>query len=131
MPDFQNALNRLDANTFASTMGQAVWLMTLSLPHREIPIREIERLIAPALLLKQFRLYSKGKQPVAFLTWATVSYPLKEQLEAGGTLHDLKDWRSGPNVVVLDCISPFQPPETFRKKFLDSLSDAIVESEEE
>lgn len=131
MPEAKTSLGNLDASTFASTLGQAVWLMTLSPQHRELPIHEIERMIAPALLLKQFRLYSKGKQPVAFLTWVTVSDELRERLETGQTLEDLKDWRSGPNVVVLDCISPFQPPETFREKFLDSLSDAIVESEEE
>lgn len=108
----------LDAQTFASTLGQAVWLMTMSKDHKDLTIRTVEERVAPALLLRQFKLYSKGKQPVAFLIWASVSDEVKARLEAGDKSLEMTDWRSGPNIVVVDCISPFNPPETFIEKFM-------------
>ncbi|WNZ54052.1 toxin-activating lysine-acyltransferase (plasmid) [Microbulbifer sp. MKSA007] len=114
-------LSAVDVQTFASTMGQAVWLMTMSEAHKELPIRIVEERIAPALLLRQFKLYSKGNQPVAFLVWASVSDEVKERIENGEKKLDVKEWRSGNNIVVLDCVSPFNPAAVFEQKFLSEL----------
>ncbi|KZL22664.1 toxin-activating lysine-acyltransferase [Pseudovibrio sp. Ad37] len=114
-------LSAVDAQTFASTMGQAVWLMTMSEAHKELPIRVVEERIAPALLLRQFKLYSKGNQPVAFLVWASVNDEVKARIENGEKKLDVKEWRSGNNIVVLDCISPFNPAAVFEQKFLSEL----------
>lgn len=112
----------LDAQTYASTMGQAVWLMTMSKAHKDLPIRIVEERIAPALLLRQFKLYSKGNQPVAFLIWASVSDEVKERVDNGEKKLDVKEWRSGNNIVVLDCVSPFNPAAVFEQKFLSEIS---------
>ncbi|KZK84049.1 Hemolysin-activating lysine-acyltransferase HlyC [Pseudovibrio sp. Ad13] len=114
-------LSAVDAQTFASTMGQAVWLMTMSEAHKDLPIRIVEERIAPALLLRQFKLYSKGNQPVAFLVWASVSDEVKERIENGEKKLDVKEWRSGNNIVILDCVSPFNPATVFEQKFLSEL----------
>lgn len=124
MPDETGAFQKVDAQTFGSVMGQAVWLMTMSKAHRDLPIHTVEHLISPAILLKQFRLYSQGKQPVAFLVWASVSDEIKAQIEGGDKKLELPDWRSGPNIVVLECISPLHPPQTFIDKFLNDAADA-------
>lgn len=115
----------VDPQTFGSVMGQAVWLMTMTKEHRDLPIRTVEKLVSPAILLKQFRLFSKGKQPVAFLIWASVSDEIKSRLDLGGKLEDLKEWRSGPNLVVIDCISPFAPKDTIIEEFLKSTNEAV------
>ncbi|MEO0371282.1 MAG: toxin-activating lysine-acyltransferase [Pseudomonadota bacterium] len=107
----------VDAQTFGSTMGNAVWLMTMDKAYRDLPIREVEALVATPILLRQFKLYSKGKQPVAFLTWASVSDEVKVKLDAGETLA-LEDWRSGENLVVVDVVSPFAEAESLKSKFL-------------
>jgi cytolysin-activating lysine-acyltransferase len=125
----KSKLNTLDAQTFASVMGQAVWLMTMSKKHRDLPIREIENLVAPAILLRQFKLYSKGKQPVAFLTWANVSDEVKARLDKGERSLEIADWRSGTNIVVMDCVSPFNPAETFSQKFLSSAHEIVAQNE--
>ncbi|MGH0004654.1 toxin-activating lysine-acyltransferase [Pseudovibrio ascidiaceicola] len=114
-------LSAVDAQTFASTMGQAVWLMTMSEAHKELPIRIVEERIAPALLLRQFKLYSKGNQPVAFLVWASVSDEVKARIENGEKKLDVKEWRSGNNIMVLDCVSPFNSASVFEQKFLSEL----------
>ena len=118
MTDKTGGAPSVDAQTFAATMGQAAWLMTLSKSHRDLPMSTLETLVSPAILLRQFKLYSKGKQPVAFLVWASVSDAVKARLESGDKTLALADWRSGPNIVIVECISPFNPPETFEQKFL-------------
>ncbi len=90
-----------DPATFANYLGQASWLMTLSPAHKDLPISTIDKGILPAIFLKQFRLFAKGKQPIAFLTWAKVSDEIKAELEAGRIELDLKGWHSGPHLVVV------------------------------
>lgn len=107
----------LDANTFGSALGQAVWLMTMDKRYRDRPIREIEALVATPILLRHFKLYSRDKQPVAFLTWASVSDAVKARVEAGEPLA-LEDWRSGEGLVVVDVVSPFAEGEGVRERFL-------------
>lgn len=72
-----------DSATFSSTMGHAVWLMTLSKEHRNRPISEVERVVSPAAILQQFKIYFKEKQPIAFLAWAAVSDEVKAKWDAG------------------------------------------------
>ncbi|WP_297779342.1 toxin-activating lysine-acyltransferase [uncultured Roseovarius sp.] len=113
----------VDASTFGSALGQAVWLMTMDKRYRDRPIREIERIVATPILMRQFKLYSKGKQPVAFLIWASVSDAVNAKVEAGEPLA-LEDWRSGENLVVVDVVSPFAAAETVRVKFLEGVKTA-------
>jgi len=107
----------LDSPTFASTLGQAVFLMTVSKRHRDLKISVIEEIVSTAIFLQQFKLYSKGKQPIAFLAWATVSDEVKERFDAGNVALELKDWRSGSNLIVVDCISPFTSEKEIKKQF--------------
>ena len=88
-------INPPDPQTFGSTLGQAVWLMTMSKAHRDLPIYEIEARVALPIFLRQFRLYSKDNQPVAFLTWASVSDEVKARLEAGEKRLAETDWQIG------------------------------------
>lgn len=113
-----------DPQIFASTLGQAVWLMAMTDKHRDLLIREVEASVAVPILLRRFKLYSKGKQPVAFLTWATVSDAAKAKVEAGKPL-ELADWTSGNDLIVVDVVSPFNPAEVFEKRFLEGAQGPI------
>ena len=114
----------LNPETFGSVLGQAVWLMTMSADHKELPIKVLESRILPALLLKQFKLYFKGKQPVAFLTWASLSETAAEKLDSGALL-ELEDWRSGENLTIVDCVSPFTGVEGVKRTFMKGLARNI------
>ncbi len=118
-------IKTLDQQTFGSTLGQAVWLMTMSPDHRELPIKTLEDRVAPALLFRQFKLYSKDNQPVAFLTWAGVSPEVKARIDAGDKGLAPEDWRSGSEIVVMECVSPFAPVETVKQQFLASAEEII------
>lgn len=106
--------------TFGSALGQAVWLMSMSPAHKALPIQSIEVRTLPAILLKQFKLYFKGKQPVAFIAWAMVTDEVKAKLAEGEDIA-LQDWRGGPNLVVVDCVSPFADDDKVKAEFMESM----------
>ncbi|WP_299867607.1 toxin-activating lysine-acyltransferase [uncultured Roseobacter sp.] len=119
----------MDLHTFGSAMGQIVWLMTMSNAHRELPIREIEHRVSTPILLKQFKLYSKANQPVAYLAWALVTDEVKARFDAGERSLELSDWRAGPNLIVVDCVSPFAPHETIEAQFVESAVERPAKGE--
>mgnify|MGYP000303369547 CR=1 FL=1 len=109
---------------FSRTMGQVAWLMTLSKKHRDLPISYQETHLAAPLMFKQVRVFTKGKQPLAAVIWAYVSPEIKQKLEAGDYTMQLEDWRSGPEVAIVDCISPLVDPKVFVDQFLSQVEDA-------
>jgi len=111
----------MDPATFGNALGQAVWLMSMSDDHKERAIKTIEADVLPAVLMQQFKLYSKDNRPVAFLTWAAVSDEVKARFEGGDKSLELKDWRSGKNIIIIDCVSPFNPKDVFEKTFLEEV----------
>ncbi|WP_299960843.1 toxin-activating lysine-acyltransferase [uncultured Roseobacter sp.] len=121
----------MDPQTFGSAMGQIVWLMTMSEAHRDLPIHEIEHRVSTPILLRQFKLYSKGNQPVAYLAWALVTDDVKARFDAGDRTLELKDWRAGQNLIIVDCVSPFAPRETIEAQFLENAVSRPPQREEE
>ena len=108
----------LDPDQFSEVLGLASWLMSMSRSHRDLPISHLDTHILPGLFLKQFRLIRAKKMPAAFLTWATVSDEVANRLKGTADAPDLREWRSGPNVIVVDCVSPFTPADKVRDDFL-------------
>ena len=113
----------LELAEFASALGMATWLMTMSPKHKGLPIEAIDRRVLPAIVLKQFKIVRKGNTPVAFLAWATVSEEARARLEAGTPL-ELGEWRSGPHLVVVECVSPFAPAAEVEARFLQTVSES-------
>ena len=111
--------------TIAEIIGEIVWLMTQDKVMRELPIREIERLVMPGILLRQFHIkYAEvpagytvqgdpvrkpdgaeakpNLQPISVEIFAMVSDAVAAALEANpGVAMTLQDWRSGPHKKVL------------------------------
>lgn len=110
-----------DPETFGSALGYVTWLITMSPAHKNLPIRAVEARILPALLLKQFKLYYKGKQPVAFVAWAMLTDEAKARHAAGENL-PLTDWRAGPNLVAVDVVSPFADASKVEAEFMASMA---------
>lgn len=111
--------------TVAEVFGEIVWLMTQDPNCQELKIRDLERLVMPAILLKQFHITyapvpaghtvkgdvvhtaeatpgQTGKamtalQPLQAELYALVSEDVAARLDdlAGGLVMSLPDWRSG------------------------------------
>lgn len=112
----------LTSKDFSEALGQVTWLMTMSADHKQLPISVIDERILPAIVLKQFKVLTKGKMPIAFLAWATVSDEVQKKFEAGREALELKDWRSGDNLMVVECISPFGSAEVIKSGFIEKFN---------
>ncbi len=119
--DITSKPQTVDASTFAQVMDNATWLMTMSKEHRNLPIKTIDARVSTAILLRCFKLYSKDNKPVAFLTWASVTDEVKARIENGDKELEFKEWTAGKNLIVVDCVSPFNPKEKFEEMFLSSI----------
>lgn len=114
-----------EPETFGSAFGHAVWLMTMSSEHQQRSIGSLKTGAFHALLLKQFKLYFKRKQPVAFVAWAMMSDEIQEKFNKGEPL-ELADWRSGQNLVVVDCVAPFSNVEDVKAEFLGEIRKVVT-----
>lgn len=106
-----------NSEEFSQTLGQVSWLCTLSKDHRTRQIGFLEHHVITPLMFKQVRVYTKGKQPLGALIWAYVSPEVKAKIEAGDYTMGLNDWRSGSEIVIVDCISPFVDGQMFIDQF--------------
>lgn len=108
---------------FVQTLGQVTWLMTLSSEYRDKNISFIEAHVSAPLMFNQVRIYLSGKQPIGAVTWAYASPEVKAKVEVGALLC-LEDWRSGPEVMVVDCISPLVDKSVILEKFSSQVAAA-------
>ena len=76
-------------------LGEIAWLMTQSPRHKVIPIGDLEWLVMPAILLRQFRIFYKGEQPVGVALWALADDLVARRIDAGETRLAAVEWKSG------------------------------------
>jgi cytolysin-activating lysine-acyltransferase len=101
----------LDATdkTVSTVLGEVTWLLSQSPQHKQLAIADLEWMVMPALLLRQFKLFYDTERniPVGVVLFAKVSPAVAARLDAGGRLQTLDDWRSGETVRVMATIAPF------------------------
>lgn len=93
-------------------VGQIVWLMTQSPAHKNFFISDLEWMVMPPMLLRQFRIFPGKSQPMGVALWASLSPEVEKRLEAGGTRLAPNEWKSGDSVWLVDLIAPFGHQET-------------------
>jgi cytolysin-activating lysine-acyltransferase len=93
--------------TVAQVMGEITWLMTQSPRHKAIPLGDLEWLVMPALLLRQFRIFYKGEQPVGVALWALVDDLVARRIDAGDRRLTAVEWKSGAAMRIVDIVAPF------------------------
>jgi cytolysin-activating lysine-acyltransferase len=95
------------AKTVAQVLGEIAWLMTQSPRHKVIPFGDLEWLLMPAILLRQFRIFYSGEQPVGVALWALVDDLVARRIDAGETRLAAVEWKSGSNMRIIDIVAPF------------------------
>jgi cytolysin-activating lysine-acyltransferase len=93
--------------TVAQVMGEITWLMTQSPRHKAIPLGDLEWLVMPAILLRQFRIFYKGEQPVGVALWALVDKLAAKRIDAGDRRLTAVEWKSGTTMRIVDIVAPF------------------------
>lgn len=93
--------------TVSQVLGEITWLMTQSPRHKAIPLGDLEWLVMPAILLKQFRIFYKGEQPVGVALWALTDEIVAKRIDAGGNRLTVVEWKGGANIRIVDTVAPF------------------------
>lgn len=88
-------------------LGDAVWLMSQSAAHKHLSISDLEWLVLPPIMAKQFRFFRTGNRPFAFATWALLDEDAEKRLLAGQTRLRAGDWKSGDRLWLIDLVAPF------------------------
>ena len=104
------------SKTVAQVLGEIAWLMTQSPRHKAIPLGDLEWLVMPALLLRQFRIFYKGEQPVGVALWALADDLVAKRIDAGDTRLAAVEWKSGSNMRIIDIVAPFGGEAEMRER---------------
>ena len=95
------------AKTVAQVLGEIAWLMTQSPRHKAMSLGDLEWLVMPAILLRQFRIFYQGDRPVGVALWALADDLVAKRIDAGDTRLTAVEWKSGAAMRIVDVVAPF------------------------
>jgi cytolysin-activating lysine-acyltransferase len=93
--------------TVSQVLGEITWLMTQSPRHKAIPLGDLEWLLMPAILLRQFRIFYHGEQPVGVALWALADDLVAKRIDGGDKRLAAVEWKSGTNMRIVELVAPF------------------------
>jgi cytolysin-activating lysine-acyltransferase len=108
--------------TVAQVLGEIAWLMTQSPRHKSVPLGDLEWLLMPAILLRQFRIFYKGEQPVGVALWALVDDLVARRIDAGDKRLAAVEWKSGSNLRIVDIVAPFGGEAEMREQAISVIN---------
>jgi cytolysin-activating lysine-acyltransferase len=109
----------LPSKTVAQVLGEITWLMTQSPRHKAAPLGDLEWLVMPAILLRQFRIFYQGEQPVGVALWALADDLVARRIDTGDTRLAAVEWKSGSNMRIIDIMAPFGGEAEMRAQVAD------------
>lgn len=97
--------------TVSHLLGEVTWLLTQSPLHRALQIGDLEWLVMPALILRQFYIFRDGDRPIGLALWANCDAEGERKLD-GGMIEpenrlSLQEWNAGDRIWLVDLIAPF------------------------
>jgi len=91
--------------------GQAAWLMMMSQTHKHLFLGDMEWLLTPPIMLKQFRIWRNNNIPFAFASWAYLNEDSIQRLKSGNRRLSPADWNNGEEAWLIDMVCPHGDPE--------------------
>jgi cytolysin-activating lysine-acyltransferase len=108
--------------TVSHLLGEMTWLLTQSPLHRALAIGDLEWLVMPVLINRQFYLFRDGDQPVGLAMWAKCTPHTAAKLEAGMIEPEnrltLEEWTSGDQIWLVDLVAPFANNENRQREIM-------------
>lgn len=99
------------APTVSHFLGEMAWLLTQSPLHRALQIGDLEWLVMPALINRQFYIFRDAEKPIGLALWARCNAIAEAKLDRGMIEPEnrltLEEWTSGDVVWLVDLIAPF------------------------
>lgn len=99
------------APTVSHILGEMTWLLTQSPLHKALAIGDLEWLVMPPLIHRQFYIFRDGDRPVGLALWAKCTPDAAAKLDRGMIEPEnrltLEEWTSGEALWLVDLIAPF------------------------
>jgi len=113
--------------TVGQVFGEIAWLLTQSPLHKAMQIGDLEWLVMPAIIHRQFYIFRDGQQPVGLALWAKCNAEAEAKLDRGMIEPEnrltLDEWNSGDSVWLVDLVAPFARVENRQREIM--LADLI------
>jgi cytolysin-activating lysine-acyltransferase len=97
--------------TVSHLLGEMTWVLTQSPLHRALQIGDLEWLVMPALIHRQFYIFRDGDRPIGLALWAKCNAEAEGKLDRGMIEPEnrltAEEWNSGPALWLVDLIAPF------------------------
>ena len=107
-PDHQASQSRVPELDFYGRLGMATLLLEQSPYHKQWPLYDAELELVAPLHLNQCKFYFDQQQnPVAFVTWSSITEATKDKLVNQGGQMQWDDWNSGDLLLFNDFVAPF------------------------
>lgn len=103
-------------STPSQVLGDALWLMSQSPAHKHLFLADMDWLVMPAILTKQFRLFKVGDRPYAFVSWASLSDEVATRVTGGNPRLSPSEWKCGDQPWLIDLVAPFGGAEGVLKE---------------
>lgn len=97
--------------TISHLLGEMAWLLTQSPLHKALQIGDLEWLVMPALIHRQFYIFRDGDRPVGLALWARCGPEAEAKLDRGMIEPENRltpdEWVSGETIWLVDLVAPF------------------------
>ncbi|KTE53585.1 MULTISPECIES: toxin-activating lysine-acyltransferase [unclassified Sphingopyxis] len=97
--------------TVSHALGEITWLLSQSRNHRDITVGDLNWLVMPAILHRQFHIFRDGERPVGVALWALLGEVGERKMLAGLRAKKLRleerEWRAGDRLWLIEFIAPF------------------------
>lgn len=88
-----------------SCVGVVSMLAAKSKNHKHLFMSDLEWLVLPPIMLKQFKIFrAENNEPAAFVSYAKVNQEVEKRLLSGVVKLAPKDWNSGDRIWIIDVI---------------------------
>lgn len=110
------------APTVSHVLGEMAWLLTQSPLHKALAIGDLEWLVMPPLILRQFYIFRDGDRPVGLALWAKCTPAAEAKLDRGMLEPEnrltLEEWNGGASIWLVDLIAPFANQENRQREIM-------------
>jgi cytolysin-activating lysine-acyltransferase len=107
---------KMPPKTAAQVLGEIVWIMVQSPRHKALALSDLEWMVMPAILLKQFRIFYRAERPVGVALWAQVDDAVAKRVDGGDKRLAAAEWRCGPHRRVMEVMAPFGGEQEIRRQ---------------
>jgi cytolysin-activating lysine-acyltransferase len=109
-------------------LGEMTWLLSQSPLHRVLAIADLEWLLMPALLHRQFYIFRDADRPIGLALWARCDAAAEAKLERGMLEPENRlapdEWVGGDRIWLVDLIAPFADAANRHREIM--LADLIA-----